>query len=140
MQYTTLSGTSEKISKICLGTMMWGDQTDESEAHCQMQLALDRGVNFWDTAEMYTIPAKPETQGLTETYIGNFLTANPGTREKIVLASKFSARGIRKMDWLRNGEHFADEKNIRQAWQDPPRQTPNRLIRYVSNALARSRG
>lgn len=118
MQYSVLSGTDEKVSQICLGTMMWGDQVDETEAHSQMQLALDRGVNFWDTAEMYTIPAKPETQGFTETYIGNFFVANPGNRDKVVLASKFASRGIRKMDYLRNGEHFADEKNIRQAWID----------------------
>lgn len=116
MQYITLSGTDEKISKICLGTMMWGDQVGEDEAHKQMALALENGVNFWDTAEMYTIPAKAETYGRTESFIGNFFTANPSIRKNIILASKFIARGVRQMAYVRNGEHFANEKNIREAF------------------------
>ncbi len=118
MQYTSLANTEEKVSKICLGTMMWGDQVDETEAKKQMTLALERGINFWDTAEMYAVPPKAETYGKTETFIGNFLKENPDVRDKIVLASKFSARGIRKMDYLRGGNHFADEANIRQAFSD----------------------
>ncbi len=117
MKYTTLTNTDEKVSKICLGTMMWGDQVDEAEASKQMYLALEEGVNFWDTAEMYTIPAKAETYGKTELFIGNFFKKHASVRKKIILASKFVARGVRQMNYIRNGEHFANEENIREAFQ-----------------------
>ena len=63
MKYTKLPNTDIKVSKICLGTMTWGEQNTEAEGHEQIELALDRGINFMDTAEMYSIPGKAETQG-----------------------------------------------------------------------------
>lgn len=87
MKYTTLPNTDIKVSKICLGTMTWGEQNTEAEGHEQIEYALDQGVNFLDTAEMYSVPAKPETQGSTEKIIGSWLKKT-GRREDIVLASK----------------------------------------------------
>ena len=95
MKYTTLTNTNIKVSKICLGTMTFGRQNTEDQAHQQMTYALDKGVNFFDTAEMYAVPYTPKTQGLTEQYIGNWFAKNKN-RDKVVLASKItgSGRGI----------------------------------------------
>ncbi|MFC6857880.1 NADP(H)-dependent aldo-keto reductase [Zunongwangia atlantica] len=87
MKYTKLPNTDIKVSKICLGTMTWGEQNTEAEGHEQIEYALDQGVNFLDTAEMYSVPAKPETQGSTEKIIGSWLKKSK-KREDIVLASK----------------------------------------------------
>ncbi|MDF5430742.1 aldo/keto reductase, partial [Vibrio parahaemolyticus] len=73
MQYTKLPHSSLEISKICLGTMTFGEQNTEKDAFEQLDFALDHGVNFIDTAEMYPVPPNSETQGLTEQYIGNWL-------------------------------------------------------------------
>lgn len=70
MDYRELGHTGVKVSAICLGTMTWGEQNTEAEGHAQMDFALDRGVNFLDTAELYAIPPKPETRGATERIIG----------------------------------------------------------------------
>src|SRR5690606_29782454 len=87
MKYTTLPNTNIKISKICLGTMTWGEQNTESEAHAQLDYALDRDINFIDTAELYPVPARPETSGRTSSYIGTWLKKT-GNRDKVILASK----------------------------------------------------
>ncbi|QIE59586.1 NADP(H)-dependent aldo-keto reductase [Rasiella rasia] len=92
MKYTNLPNTNLQVSKICLGTMTYGRQNSEVEAHQQMTYALDKGVNFFDTAEMYAVPFTPETQGLTEQYIGTWL-AKTGHRDKVVLASKITGTG-----------------------------------------------
>ncbi|MDT0556473.1 NADP(H)-dependent aldo-keto reductase [Patiriisocius hiemis] len=92
MKYTTLPNTPLKVSKICLGTMTFGRQNTEKEAHEQLDFALEKGINFIDTAEMYAVPFTMETQGLTEQYIGNWLTAS-GNRDKVVLASKITGPG-----------------------------------------------
>jgi len=91
MKYTTLPNTDIKVSKICLGTMTWGNQNTETEGHEQLDYALDRGVNFIDTAEMYPVPASPETQGATSKIIGTWLHKT-GHRDKVVLASKIIGR------------------------------------------------
>lgn len=90
------------VSPICLGTMTFGEQVSEREAFTIMDRALERGVNFWDTAEMYAVPARAETFGATETIIGNWLAARPGVREKIVLATKVAGPS-RGMPWIREG-------------------------------------
>lgn len=87
MKYTTLPGTDIKISKICLGTMTWGQQNTEAEGHEQMDYAVDQGINFFDAAELYPVPARPQTQGATEEIIGSWLKKT-GNRDKIVLATK----------------------------------------------------
>ena len=75
MEYRTLGRTGLKVSKICLGTMTWGQQNTEAEGHAQMDYALDQGINFFDTAELYSIPPKAETQGSTERIIGTWFKA-----------------------------------------------------------------
>ncbi|RPD93307.1 NADP(H)-dependent aldo-keto reductase [Aureibaculum marinum] len=93
MKYTKLPHTNIKVSKICLGTMTWGQQNTEAEGHEQMDYALEQGVNFFDTAEMYSIPGKAETYGSTEKIIGSWFKKT-GNRDKIVLASKIAGPGI----------------------------------------------
>jgi aryl-alcohol dehydrogenase-like predicted oxidoreductase len=89
MKYTTLPDTDIKVSKICLGTMTFGQQNTEAEGHAQMDYALEKGVNFFDTAEMYSIPASKETYGSTEKIIGTWFEKT-GKREEVVLASKIA--------------------------------------------------
>lgn len=91
MKYTTLPHTDLEISKICLGTMTWGRQNTEDEGHEQMDYALDQGINFFDTAELYPIPAKKELYAVTEEIIGNWFKKT-GNRDKIVLASKIAGK------------------------------------------------
>lgn len=89
MKYTLLPHTDIKVSKLCLGTMTWGQQNTEAEGHEQMDFALDKGVNFFDTAELYPVPARAETQGETERVIGTWFKKT-GNRDKVVLASKIA--------------------------------------------------
>lgn len=86
MKYTTIPQTNIKVSKICLGTMTYGQQNTEAEAHEQLNFAIDKGINFIDTAEMYSIPGKKETQGSTESYIGSWLKDQK--RQDLVVATK----------------------------------------------------
>jgi len=92
MKYTTLPHTDIKVSKICLGTMTWGQQNTEAEGHEQMDYALAQGVNFFDTAELYPVPARGETYGATERIIGTWFKKT-GNREKVILASKIAGTG-----------------------------------------------
>lgn len=91
MTYTTLPNTDIKVSKLCLGTMTWGNQNTQDDGFAQMDYALEQGVNFFDTAEMYPVPATPEKQGSTSSIIGNWFQ-NTGNRDKIILASKIVGR------------------------------------------------
>lgn len=99
MIYTTIPKTDIKVSKICLGTMTFGNQNSESDAHEQMNYALNEGVNFFDTAEMYAVPPSAATQGKTEEYIGSWF-AKTGNRKDVVLATKIAGPN-RGMDWIR---------------------------------------
>lgn len=110
MKYNNLSHTDLKVSLICLGTMTYGEQNSESESHEQLDYSLSRGINFIDTAEMYAIPPKQETQGRTEEIIGTWL-ANRKDRDKIILATKVTGPGI---DYLRGGTRL-DKKSIFEA-------------------------
>ncbi len=92
MKYTRLPHTDIKVSKICLGTMTWGRQNTEAEGHEQMDYALEQGINFFDTAELYPVPAKKELYAVTEEFIGNWFKKT-GNRDKVVLASKIAGRG-----------------------------------------------
>jgi aryl-alcohol dehydrogenase-like predicted oxidoreductase len=89
MRYKELPGTGIEVSKICLGSMTWGQQNTQDEGFAQMDMALDMGVNFIDTAEMYSVPGRPETQGSTETIIGNWF-AERNNRDKVILATKIA--------------------------------------------------
>ena len=99
MHYRTLPGSSLRVSEVCLGTMTWGEQNSEAEAHSQLDFAIDEGVNFIDTAEMYPVPPNAVTQGRTETYLGSWLARQP--RDQLVIATKVAGPGRR--DWIRNG-------------------------------------
>jgi aryl-alcohol dehydrogenase-like predicted oxidoreductase len=101
MDYSELGRTGLQVSRVCLGTMTWGDQNTEAEGHEQMDYALDAGINFWDTAEMYSVPPKAETQGSTERIIGTWFKAS-GKRDKVILASKIAGRS--PMSWTREHE------------------------------------
>ena len=114
MQYNKLPHSTLEVSKICLGTMTFGEQNTEQEAFSQLDYALERGVNFIDTAEMYPVPPKANTQGLTEQYIGNWL-AKSGKREKVVLATKVA--GPRNVPYIRENMSL-DRKNIHLAIDD----------------------
>ena len=92
MYYTTLPNTDIKVSKICLGTMTWGNQNTEADGFSQMDYALEKGVNFFDTAELYPVPATKQTQGRTSEIIGNWFKQRQN-RDQVVLASKIAGPG-----------------------------------------------
>ena len=106
-----------RVTPICLGTMTFGEQVDEGTAHRILDRALEQGVNFIDTAEMYAVPTRRETYGATERIIGNWLAARPGVRGRIVLASKI-AGPARGMDWVRGGKANVDPADFVRACDD----------------------
>ena len=113
VEYRQLGNTEFKVSALCLGTMTFGEQNSEAEAHLQIDAALDAGINFVDTAEMYPVPPFAETQGATERYIGSWIRKS-GRRDSILLASKIAGPA----DWLpyiRDGASRLDARNIRAA-------------------------
>ena len=114
MQYNKLPHSSLEVSQIALGTMTFGEQNTEQDAFSQLDYALERGINFIDTAEMYPVPPKAQSQGLTETYIGNWLKQS-GKREKVILATKVA--GPRSVPYIRDNMRL-DWRNIHQAIDD----------------------
>ena len=121
MQYRKLGRTDLEVSEICLGTMTWGEQNSEAEAHAQLDCALDQGVNFVDTAEMYPVPPRAETYTLTESYIGSWLKNRPN-RDKLILATKVCGAAdwtdyVRK-DLQYKGQPHLNKANIEQAVND----------------------
>lgn len=114
MEYRKLGTTGLDISLIGLGTMTWGWQNTQEEGFEQMDYALERGINFFDTAEMYAIPPSPERFGTTETIIGNWF-ASRGQRDKVILASKITGPGL---PWLRDGQHRITQSSIIAAVED----------------------
>ena len=121
MKKRKLGKTDLKVSEICLGTMTWGEQNTESEGHAQMDYALDNGINFFDTAEMYAVPPKKETQGSTEKIIGSWFKERK-SRDKVILATKVSGRS--PLNWLRD-----DEK--------PTEQSRDQIFEAVDKSLLR---
>lgn len=114
MQYRPLGQTDVKVSAICLGTMTFGEQNTEADGHTQLDMALDAGVNFIDTAEMYPVPPRQDTQGRTEAIIGNWL-AQRRCRDKVVLATKVAGPGRDWLDYFRGGHNRLDRRNIEAA-------------------------
>jgi len=112
MKQILLGNSDLAVPAVCLGTMTFGQQNSETEAHAQLDHALGRGVNFIDTAEMYPVPARAETTGLTERYVGTWLKRQP--RDRIVLATKATGPG-RALDWIRNGQLNFSRANLQQA-------------------------
>ena len=111
MRYRKLPGTELDVSEVCLGTMTWGEQNDEAEAHAQLDYAIAQGVNLIDTAEMYPVPPNATTQGRTETILGRWL----GRRghDGLVIASKVAGPGRR--DWIRGGRTDLTREVIAEA-------------------------
>ncbi|MFN0038502.1 MAG: aldo/keto reductase [Burkholderiales bacterium] len=99
MQFRTLPGTDMNVSKVCLGTMTWGEQNSEDEAHEQLDYAIGQGINFIDTAEMYPVPPNAQTQGRTEKFLGTWLVRQK--RDRLYVATKVAGPGRR--DWIRDG-------------------------------------
>ena len=114
MNYKKLGNTDLKVSTICLGTMTWGEQNSQEEGFEQMDYALEKGINFFDTAELYAIPAKKETYGKTEEIIGNWFGIKKN-RSKIILATKISGPGL---DWIRGGKNQYSKNNIDTAVEE----------------------
>ena len=112
MIYSKLGHTDIEVSKICLGTMTFGEQNTESEAHDQLNFSLENGVNFIDTAEMYPVPPNAKTQGLTEKYIGSWLKKS-NNRHNVIIASKVTGPAP-DFSYIRNSLKI-DKKNIEQA-------------------------
>jgi len=111
MNYRKLGNTELDVSTICLGTMTWGEQNSQEEGFEQMDYALDQGINFFDTAELYAIPPKKNTYGKTEEVIGNWFNKTK-KRSKVVLATKISGPGL---SWIRGGGNQYDKKNLNEA-------------------------
>tara|TARA_Y100001936_G_C15974281_1_gene612877 strand:+ start:105 stop:1157 length:1053 start_codon:yes stop_codon:yes gene_type:complete len=116
MKYRKLGNTGIDVSVICLGTMTFGEQNSEAEGFEQMDYAFDRGVNFFDTAELYAVMPRKETYGKTEEIVGNWIQKRKN-REKIILASKIASKSEDDLHWIRNGStHLGfDRKNIDEA-------------------------
>ncbi len=112
MKFTTLGNNALQVSSLCLGTMTFGQQNSEAEAHEQLDYAFGQGINFVDTAEMYPVPAKGETSGRTERYVGSWLTRQ--ARDRIILATK-AAGPARSMPWIREGRLSYTQAHLRQA-------------------------
>ena len=112
MKYNVLGNSGLNVSEICLGTMTFGEQNTEKEAHQQLDYAISRGVNFIDAAEMYPVPPRAETQGRTEAYIGSWLRNH--ARDKIIVATKITAPG-RGFAWVRGGPKAIDRDSVEQA-------------------------
>jgi aryl-alcohol dehydrogenase-like predicted oxidoreductase len=113
----TLGRSDLRVTPICLGTMTFGEQVDTQAAHAILDRAVERGVNFIDTAEMYAVPPRRETYGATERIIGEWFAARPGVRGKVVLATKVAGPS-RNMDWVRNGSDDLKAADIAQACDD----------------------
>jgi len=122
MEPRQLGNTDIKVTSVCLGTMTWGEQNTENEAHEQLDYAIGRGINFIDTAEMYPVPGKAETQGRTESYIGSWIAARKN-RDKYILATKVTGRAA--LGWCRDGDI------------DMTRQTPVQINEAVEKSLRR---
>src|SRR5258708_15395413 len=111
MKYRTLPGTKLNVSEVCLGTMTWGEQKSEAEAHAQLDYAIAQGINFIDTAELYPVPPNATTQGRTETILGTWL-ARSG-HDGLIIASKVGGPGRR--DWIRGGRTDLTRELIAEA-------------------------
>ncbi len=113
MKTSKLGTSTLEVSRICLGTMTFGEQNTEAEAHSQLDYALERGINFIDSAEMYPVMPRAETQGQTERFIGSWLKKS-GRRDQVVLATKVAGPN-KAMHWVRGGRSNLDAANIRAA-------------------------
>jgi aryl-alcohol dehydrogenase-like predicted oxidoreductase len=112
MEYRKLGHSELSVSDLCLGTMTWGEQNTEAEAHAQLDYAVSAGVNFIDAAEMYPVPPRAETQGRTEAILGTWLKRS--RRDKVIVATKITSTG-RGFAWVRGGPTGIDRRSVREA-------------------------
>lgn len=117
MEYVKLGGTDLNVSRICMGTMVWGSLNTEAEAFEQLDCGVDLGVNFLDTAEMYAVPSRPETFGASESIVGNWLSRR-GNRDRIIVATKVAGPCGSRMPHIRDAATRLDRPNIEQAVDD----------------------
>ena len=127
MQTTRLGRSDLDVTRICLGTMTFGEQVDQATAHTILDRAVERGVNFIDTAEMYSVPPKAETFGATETILGHWFAQRPGLRGKVVLATKVAGPS-RGMPWVRGGAADLAPADIAAACDDSLRRLQTEVI------------
>ncbi len=113
MQYRKLGHTDIDVSVICLGSMTWGEQNTPAEAHRQLDFAVEQGINFIDTAELYPSPIRAETQGRTEEYLGTWLKHRPD-RDRLIIATKICPAAAH-ITYLRGGDNRLDRKNMQMA-------------------------
>ena len=111
MNWTKLAAGVLEVSELCLGSMTWGTQNTPQEGHDQIDRALEAGINFIDTAEMYSVPPRAETQGSTETIIGRWLSSR-SCRDRVVLATKVAGPGGDWLTFIRGGDNHLDRSNI----------------------------
>lgn len=153
MKTISLGQSALQVTPVCLGTMTFGEQVNEPDAHAILDRAVELGINFLDTAEMYSVPARAETFGATETILGNWFASRPGQRAKTVLASKVAGPS-RGMPWVREGAGLtrADitascEGSLRRLQTDvidlyqihwPERHVPAFGVRYFDPSKAES--
>lgn len=116
MKLNKLGASELRVSEICLGSMTWGGQNSERDAHLQLDFALDHGINFIDTAEMYPVPPAASTYARTETYLGSWLGQQKHRRDRLVIASKVAGPGRR--DWVRGGRTELTRDNVSGALED----------------------
>lgn len=114
MKYRKLGSSNLQVSEVCLGSMTWGEQNTQDEAFQQIDFALEQGINFIDTAEMYSVPPSKKTYGRTEEFIGHWLADNPAKRQDIILASKIAGPGV---PWVRGGSKISGA-TVKQALDD----------------------
>ncbi|MBL4672039.1 MAG: aldo/keto reductase [Arenicella sp.] len=114
MKKVKLGSSDLQVTEVCLGSMTWGEQNTQAEGHQQIDYALDQGINFIDTAEMYSVPPSKETYGATEAIIGNWIAANQSKRQDIVLASKIAGSGVA---WVRDGAPITGA-SVKEAIED----------------------
>ena len=117
MNKVQLGSSDLHVTPICLGTMTFGEQVAEADAHAILNRALQHGINFIDAAEMYSVPARAETFGATETILGHWFEKTPGARAQTVLATKVAGPS-RGMPWIRNGSTDLTGADIIQACED----------------------
>lgn len=129
MEHRPLGRSRLEVSAICLGTMTFGEQNSEADAHRQLDYAVDHGVNFLDTAELYPVPPRAETQGRTETIIGNWLKKR-GNRERVIVATKVAGPGRDWLDYFRGGDNRLDRRNIEAAVTDSLRRLQTDYIDF----------
>lgn len=115
MEYRQLGKTNTEVSALCLGTMTWGQQNTQTEAFAQMDYALETGINFFDTAEMYPVPPRAETYTRTEQIIGEWFKQRPGQRAEIVLGTKIVGPSSMMGSYIRNGYLHFDKKSLDEA-------------------------